>query len=120
MSRNQNLTRIKAVCNLLGPLNKDVVFVGGAVLSMYSEYSDPVTRPTEDVDIVIEIWSYAEYTLLDEKLRKLGFLNDRASGIICRYQIDGIIVDVLPTQGKRFGFFKAAGIRTAIKTQSIA
>ncbi|MFI5193210.1 MAG: hypothetical protein ACHQD7_04115 [Chitinophagales bacterium] len=94
----------KAVSNLLGPLNKDVVFVGGAVLSLYSDYSDPVVRPTDDVDVVIEIWNYQEYSLLDEKLRQIGFVNDRESGILCRYQIEGIILDVLPTQEKVLNF----------------
>mgnify|MGYP001552511478 CR=1 FL=1 len=104
MSHQQNLTRIKAISNLLGPLRKDIVFVGGAVLSVYADYASPEVRPTDDVDVVIEIWSYAEYARLDEKLRRIGFVNDRESGIICRYSIQGIIVDILPTEGSVLNF----------------
>lgn len=54
-------------------------------------------RPTDDVDVIIEILSYSERTAIEEKLRSIGFEHDVASGIICRYRIHGIIVDIMPT-----------------------
>jgi hypothetical protein len=45
-----------------------------------------------------------DYSKLDEELRKLGFTNDIESGIICRYKIQGIIVDIMPTNSEVLGF----------------
>ncbi len=104
MSHRENITRIKAVYNALGPLRDKVVFVGGATVSLYADRPAFDFRPTDDVDIVVELWNYTDYAELEEQLRKIGFANDRASGIICRYKIDGITVDVMPTQGGILGF----------------
>lgn len=104
MSHHINVTRIKAVNNALGELKDKVVFVGGATVSLYSDSAAEEIRPTEDIDIVVEIWARKDYIEIDEKLRKLGFVNDQASGIICRYKIDGLVVDVMPTQSEILGF----------------
>jgi hypothetical protein len=56
------------------------------------------------VDIVIEIMHYKNYAAVEEKLRNKGFVNDVKSGIICRYKIHGIIVDVMPTSEDVLGF----------------
>lgn len=61
-------------------------------------------RPTDDVDVIIELASYTGYAELDENLRKLGFENDIESGVLCRYQVKGIIVDVMPTNAHVIGF----------------
>jgi hypothetical protein len=50
------------------------------------------------------MYSHQEYAALDEKLRRLGFENDQTSGIICRYQINGLVVDIVPTQSQALGF----------------
>lgn len=104
MSHHINVTRIKAVNNALGELKDKVVFVGGATVSLYADSAAEEIRPTEDIDIVVEIWARKDYIEIDEKLRKLGFVNDQASGIICRYKIDGLVVDVMPTQSEILGF----------------
>jgi predicted nucleotidyltransferase len=56
------------------------------------------------VDIVVEIVRYNEYAAIEEKLRSKGFVNDIASGVICRYIVQGIIVDVMPTSEEVLGF----------------
>jgi predicted nucleotidyltransferase len=61
-------------------------------------------RPTDDVDVVVEIWTYKDYAALEEQLRKLGFANDPSSGVICRYKVQGIIVDIMPTGENVLGF----------------
>lgn len=86
MSHQENITRIKAVYNALGPLKDKVVFVGGATISLYREGNSPEVRATEDVDIVIEIWQYGNYAALEEQFRSIGFENDKASGVICRFK----------------------------------
>ncbi len=61
-------------------------------------------RPTDDIDVIIELWAYKDYSVIDERLRNLGFVNDQESGVICRYTINGIIVDVMPTTKETLGF----------------
>ena len=104
MSHQQNITRIKATSNALGALAKDVVFVGGATVSLYTDRPADEVRPTDDVDVLIELTNYNEYSLLDEKLRSMGFENDIESAVICRYRIQGIVVDIMPTNEKILGF----------------
>ena len=104
MSNHTNIIRIKAVANILNQLNEEFVFVGGATVSLYGDVSKAEARPTDDVDVIIELASYTGYAQLDEDLRKLGFENDIESGVLCRYQVKGIIVDVMPTNASVIGF----------------
>lgn len=104
MSNHTNIIRIKAVANILNQLDEEFVFVGGATVSLYGDLSKAEARPTEDVDVIIELASYTGYAELDENLRKLGFENDIESGVLCRYKVQGIIVDVMPTDASVIGF----------------
>lgn len=104
MSHRLNLVRIKVVYNALEELADKVVFVGGATVSLYTDRLAEEVRPTEDVDILVELASYQSYADVEEKLRAKGFVNDWESGIICRYRIQGIVVDVMPTSGEILGF----------------
>jgi len=103
---HENLVRIKAVCKALEGLKQDFVFVGGATVFLYATNSSLASeiRPTDDVDVIVELVSYKGYAELDERLRSLGFKNDTASGVICRYIIQGVIVDVMPTDPAVIGF----------------
>jgi hypothetical protein len=63
MSYQDNITRTKAVFNALGSLRKDIVFVGGATVSLYADRMAEKVRSTIDVDILIELWksNYAKW-----------------------------------------------------------
>ena len=104
MSHHQNITRIKAVCEALGEMTHSVLFVGGATVSLYTDRPASEVRPTDDVDILVELVHYSGYAAIEEQLRKKGFVNDQESGIICRFKIQGIIVDVMPTSSTVLGF----------------
>lgn len=104
MSQTENLVRIKAVYEALEELAPEVVFVGGAVVSLYADRPAVETRPTDDVDILVELMNYSGYAAIEEKLRLKGFVNDLESGVICRYRIHGITVDVMPTGENILGF----------------
>jgi predicted nucleotidyltransferase len=103
---HENLVRIKAVNDVLTGLKQEFVFVGGATVSLYASDFNIAgeIRPTDDVDVVVELVSYNGYAALEEKLREIGFKNDVTSGVICRYQIQGIIVDIMPTDPAVIGF----------------
>lgn len=105
MSDRENIQRIRAVHEALGEeLNKDVIYIGGAVVSFYHDRPSVEVRPTDDVDILVELITYNAYAELEKKLRLRGFVNDIESGVICRYTIQGITVDVMPTSEEILGF----------------
>lgn len=117
MSHQENTTRIKVVHNALGELAGRFFFVGGATVSLYTDRMADEVRPTDDVDILIELTGRVDYAVLEEQLRSKGFINDVASGVICRYKIKGVTVDVMPTSETILGFtnrWYAAGVKNGI------
>lgn len=104
MSHQINITRIKAVSNALGELKNEVVFVGGATVSLYADRIAPEVRPTDDIDVLVEIGSRWDFAGLEEQLRKMGFQNDTSSGFVGRYLLPGLIIDIMPTNEEILGF----------------
>ena len=105
MSHHINLVRIKGVYNALGELKDTVVFVGGATASLYADRPDQTdVRPTDDIDVLIEIGTYGGYVKVQEKLAELGFAVDPESKVTCRYKYQGLTVDIMPTDEVVLGF----------------
>ena len=105
MSHHINLTRIKGVANALSDLENEIAFVGGATVSLYADTPEYVeVRPTDDIDVLVEILTYNAYTQLQQKLNELGFELDKEAKITCRYKYQGIIVDIMPLEGNVLGF----------------
>jgi hypothetical protein len=99
MTINQiTLESIEKVAIALGELNKEVVFVGGAVVSLYAN-DTPVDefRPTKDIDITFRIVSFAKLEKLREELVSKGFKQNIFEEVICRFQLEDILVDVMST-----------------------
>ncbi len=84
------------------------MFVGGSVTGLL--VTDPAAapvRPTLDVDAIIAIASYAEFTELESRLRSLGFHQSLAEGApICRWLSGDLILDLMPTDSS-IGFSNA-------------
>lgn len=91
----------------LSKLSQRFVFVGGATVSLHidDDSSRPV-RVTKDVDFVVEVAGYAEYAVLEEQLRAIGFEQklDEEESPICRWEKEGLLIDVLPTKPEILGF----------------
>jgi predicted nucleotidyltransferase len=104
MNDHTNIVRIKAVYNALGELKDKVVFVGGATVALYADRKTYELRPTDDVDILVEIYTKKEYAELEELLRQKGFQNDTTAKFVGRYKLPGIIVDVMPINEDVLGF----------------
>lgn len=104
MSYRDNITRIRTVHDAFGDLAAAVVFVGGATASLYANRQTTEVRPTDDVDILVEIWTRSEYAAIEEVLRTKGFNHAYESGILCRFTIHGITVDVMPIDASVLGF----------------
>lgn len=98
MRNHRNTVALQAVASALGELRQEVVFVGGATIGLYgAEKTAPESRPTEDVDCIIELASYGDFMELEERLRSRGFRNDQESRIQIRWLWSGYVVDVMPT-----------------------
>jgi predicted nucleotidyltransferase len=104
MNHQNNIRRIKIVFDALGALQNRVVFVGGATVSLYSDRQAYEVRETDDVDIIIELLNYSSHAEFEEQLRNIGFSHDVESGVLCRYRIHGITVDIMPTTSAAIGF----------------
>ncbi len=105
MSHHTNIVRIKGVYNALAGLNESIAFIGGATVSLYADKPEQTdVRPTDDIDVLIEIGSYGEYVKIQEKLASLGFNVDPEAKVTCRYKYQGLTVDVMPTDEAVLGF----------------
>jgi hypothetical protein len=94
-----------SVNNALLQLNIPFVFTGGAAVSLYvDDVMQEASRPTGDVDVVVEVTAYGRFAKMEEQLRQAGFANDTESGIICRYIFQGLTVDIMPIGENVLGF----------------
>ena len=94
-----NRTITKKIARALGELNEQVVYVGGAVVSLYID--DPSAhdvRPTKDLDLTMEIASLRELESLREDLIARGFVQSADDSVVCRFRYEDILVDVMATE----------------------
>lgn len=91
---------------LVDALRERFVFVGGVVLELLT--TDPTViefRPTTDVDLVVEATTYGSYASVEQTLADRGFTYvGGPEAPICRWRIDEIIADVMPTEESIPGF----------------
>jgi len=102
--RNQDL--LIAVCKEIKPLLDQLVLVGGCATELLvTDKAAPAPRPTQDVDMIIDVVSLSGYHDTEARLRDLGFtqtMDDQ--NIICRWTKNGLILDLIPTDEKILGF----------------
>jgi hypothetical protein len=106
----------------LGPLGKEVVFLGGASIALWvSDLAAPATRATDDVDVIADVTSLTAYYALGERLRAQGFQEDAGSKVICRWRHEsGLILDVMPDDEEILGFsnpWYEHAIRTSVERE---
>lgn len=96
---SQNIAAIRKIASALGDLNNEVVYVGGAVISLYAD--DPAAgdvRPTKDLDIVVEIASQLKLEKLRKKLEEQNIHFDPNEKVLCRFRYENIKLDVMATK----------------------
>ncbi len=94
-----NREATKKIALALGSLNERVVYVGGAVVSLYiDDSSADDVRPTKDVDITMEIASLGELERIRQELIKLGFHQSSEDYVMCRFRYQDTKVDVMATK----------------------
>ncbi len=101
-----NIRLLKEAAKLLRPLLRELVFIGGCTTGLLiSDEGAGDVRPTVDVDAIAEITSYADYTILSERLRALGFTEDASVGApTCRWLNGETKLDVMPLNEAILGF----------------
>ena len=104
MNRHTNIARLKAVNNALAGLGQKFVFVGGAVVALYANRAADEIRETDDVDVLVEVYTQSGYTQMEEQLQKLGFKLDTTAKFMGRYTIDNLIIDFMPMEKGILGF----------------
>ena len=93
-----NLGAVKKVAKVLGELNYQVAYIGGAIVSIYAD--DPAAddaRPTKDIDIMLHIASFAELTALQENLSLRRIYPDPQAKIACRFRFEDVVIDIMST-----------------------
>jgi predicted nucleotidyltransferase len=99
-----NLAVVAEIAQALREFNEEVVFVGGAVVSLYTD--DPAAdeiRPTQDVDMTMSIMNLSHWEKVQEKLATLGFYPDPFGPSICRYKYKDIPVDIMANENGPHG-----------------
>lgn len=103
----ENVRMLELAVEQLGELLKEVVFVGGATVELWiTDDTAPEFRPTDDIDVVVEITTTKDYHRFETRIRKAGFEHDLESGVICRFKEpeSGLLLDVMPTEASILGF----------------
>lgn len=86
-NRTINIAVVAEVAQGLKDFKNQMVFVGGAVVSLYSDDSaaDEI-RPTADVDMTLNVVNLTNWEHIQEKLSSLGFYPDPFGHAICSYK----------------------------------
>lgn len=102
-----NVAMLERVAYSLGPeLCSQFVFVGGVAAGLLiTDLALPPIRRTDDVDIITNAEVLADYYRFEDQLRGLGFVQDQSPDApVCRWRVDGVAVDLMPTQEEILGF----------------
>ena len=119
-----NLGAMRAVADRLDRVGLPYAFLGGSVVNLLLDHPElTLARPTDDVDVIIEMISGARYSDIEAKLRLVGFGHDmRQNAPKCRWILGGVTVDIMPTEGTGLGLntaWFAEALATAV-VQTIA
>ncbi len=108
--------RLAEITAKLDALGLNHVFVGGSIVEFLLDNPglSPM-RPTDDLDLIVEVVAGRNYAEVEQKLRSAGFAHDMSPGApICRWLHDETIIDIMPTDGAFMG------LNTAWFTEALA
>jgi len=112
-----NLGALRAVADRLDGLGLNYAFVGGSIVNLLLDYPElSPARPTDDVDVIIEVVTNRRYSDLEARIRELGFSHDMREGAPrCRWVLGKLTVDIMPTDGASLGL-NTAWFKEALAT----
>lgn len=103
-NRTINIAVVAEVAAALKDIKHHMVFVGGAVVSLYTD--DPAAdeiRPTQDIDMTLNVVNLSHWQRVQERLGALGFHPDPFGHAICSYRYKDIPVDIMATEDGLLG-----------------
>ncbi|MCC5848569.1 MAG: hypothetical protein JJU29_10770 [Verrucomicrobia bacterium] len=117
--RTVDLEALKSVAAQLDKLERPYAFTGGIVVGFLLDHPEVVhLRPTDDLDAITSVTSYAQQNLMEEELRGLLFIHDTSEGApSCRFLFEGIKVDVMPAKDET-GQFNNPWFESALASAS--
>jgi predicted nucleotidyltransferase len=117
-----NSSVLAIVAEKLDRLGLNYAFVGGSIVGFLLDNAElsPV-RPTDDLDIILEVLTTQRYSDIEARLRGVGFAHDTRQGApMSRWTLRGLTIDIMPTDGGFLGlnttwFAEALGSATLKK-----
>lgn len=116
-----NIELLEVAVEALGDLLDDVMFVGGATIELWlTSPGSTDVRPTEDVDVVVEVTTRTAFHEFEAELRRRGFAEDQTSRVICRWRHNTaqLTLDAMPSRADILGFenrWQAAALPHAVE-----
>ena len=99
-----NLRIVEKVALILKELNDEVIYVGGAVVSLYvTDEGAEQPRPTKDIDISVQISTYSQMDQLRIKLASKRIYPAPTETVMYRYSFDDILIDFIPYEETSLG-----------------
>ncbi len=99
-----NLKVVEQVALALEEINEEVIFIGGAVVSLYAtDKGAEQPRPTSDIDVSVQIGSYSGMELLRNKLAAKKIFPASSEKVIYRYIYQEITIDFIPVEDTQLG-----------------
>lgn len=105
-SHHRNTDLLQLACTYLEPLLDRFVLVGGCATDLLiTNRASPEVRATIDVDLIVDAISLVDYYDIESSLRNIGFKQgEDDDGVICRWTIENVILDLMPTDKAILGF----------------
>ena len=98
-----NTALLSGMVDRLGDVAETLVFVGGCATGILVTVTRAQgVRVTMDVDVVAEVTTIREYQQIEARLEERGFKRDWS--LICRWQSEGLQLDLLPSGPNVLGF----------------
>jgi hypothetical protein len=99
-----NIGVVADVAKALKELKSQMIFVGGAVISLYTDdiAADEI-RPTGDIDMTVKVMTYSNWVSFNERLAELNIHPDPHGHSICSYKYENIPIDIMPSEDGPIG-----------------
>jgi hypothetical protein len=101
-----NLRLLEEAAKKLAPFLGEIVFIGGVTLGLLiTDKAAAPIRSTDDVDVIAEIVTYADYIAFSMRLRKAEFTEDTSEEpLTCRWFHGKLKLDVLALSEEVLGY----------------
>jgi hypothetical protein len=101
---DENTERALSLIKELEELAEEVVVAGGAAVGLLiTDPANPTVRPTQDLDVIVQVINKADYYNFQERLQAKGFHETMDSDFVGRFVKGRMSLDVMPTDESILG-----------------